>query len=297
MRSDRGRTSVDLATGLLGAGKTTFIKGYIDFLQRNNITCAVIENEFGLAGVDTALLSCAGVRITQLVGGCICCGLKVGFVDALIELLKDYERVVVEPSGVFTLGDFYEVMDAPAVRERCAVGAVVTVVDGSARVDEGDRELFDAQIIGTGIVVANRCGTWDWDGPAIDSPAINVPVIIDNGLTDEDYMRIMESAPVTHNGVKADIDHASIYQSCSFAPPDALSPEEIRSAAQSIFTTSACGDVLRIKGSAAGCAVNATKNHVTVTQDTTGSVPTMLNVIGRRLNRSEIRRILLPRQV
>jgi len=271
-------TTVDLVTGLLGAGKTTFIKGYIDYLKRNGIDCAVIENEFGRAGVDTALLMDTGVRISELTGGCICCGLKVDFVQALLELSAGFQRIVVEPSGVFTLGDFYDVMSAPAVQKCCKIGTVVTVVNGSAQLNEDDLKLFTAQITGTGVALLNRGAKNNCD----------VPVIVDNGLTDEDYERIMGFAPNIDPSIKADIDHASIYQSCSLTPTRSFSQEEVEGIIQSLFSPE-CGEVLRVKGTMGDLFVSATRGYTTVTP---GSGEPMLNVIGRQLKRKKIKELL-----
>ena len=272
--------TVDLVTGLLGAGKTTFVKGYVGFLKRSNINCAVIENEFGREGVDTAMLLDTGVRVAELAGGCICCGLKVDFLEALVELSKTYARVVVEPSGVFTIGDFYEVMFAPAVRECCQVGAVVTLVDGSACLSPDDQTLFEAQMCGTGMVVLNRNAAW--------GEGVTVPIIVDNGLSDDDFRRIMESTPNLSQSIKTDINHATIYQSCSFTPQQNVPLEQIEHIVRAMFLCD-CGEVLRVKGSTGGAFINATPGSVAITPG--GGVP-MLNVIGRRLNRRAIRALL-----
>ena len=96
---------VDLITGFLGAGKTTFLQKYTDYLARQGIRFAVVENEFGAAGVDTAALQAGGQppAVYELTGGCICCTLKQSFHEMLSGLAGRYARILVEPSGLFNL--------------------------------------------------------------------------------------------------------------------------------------------------------------------------------------------------
>lgn len=151
---------IDLFTGLLGAGKTTLIRQYCEFLAAQGKSFAIIENEFGFAGVDAAFLDDCGARVKELSGGCLCCTMKSGFVGMLIELSSQVDHVIVEPSGVFTLGDFFEVALAPAIQSSYEIGIVATVLAASMRtlLAADDIALFIAQLCGTGSVVVNRCG-------------------------------------------------------------------------------------------------------------------------------------------
>lgn len=79
-------TKIDLINGFLGSGKTTFIHRYLPWLTARGERVAVIENEFGTAGMDTAILSQTGVQVRELSGGCVCCGQKVNFYRLLREL-------------------------------------------------------------------------------------------------------------------------------------------------------------------------------------------------------------------
>ena len=70
-------TYLDVITGFLGAGKTTFLERYADHLRRTGVSFCIIENEFGRAGVDGAQLRQSGAQVRELSGGCVCCALKV----------------------------------------------------------------------------------------------------------------------------------------------------------------------------------------------------------------------------
>ena len=105
---------LDVVTGYLGSGKTTFIEKYIDYLNASGISFAVIENEFGRAGVDADILRSTGAEIHEISGGCVCCTLKVTLYDLLSDLAKRVERIILEPSGLFCGDDLIDVGKADA---------------------------------------------------------------------------------------------------------------------------------------------------------------------------------------
>jgi G3E family GTPase len=97
---------VDIFSGFLGAGKTTLIKKLIsEGYETKNIV--LIENEFGEIGVDTGFLRESGIKINEMVAGCICCTLVGDFGKALNEVVEQYDpdRILIEPSGVGKLSD------------------------------------------------------------------------------------------------------------------------------------------------------------------------------------------------
>ena len=105
-------TKVDIISGFLGAGKTTFIKKMIDQVYAGE-KLVLIENEFGEIGIDGGFLKDAGIEITEMNSGCICCTLVGDFSEALQKVLKEYEpdRVLIEPSGVGKLSDIVKAID------------------------------------------------------------------------------------------------------------------------------------------------------------------------------------------
>ena len=124
-------TKVDIISGFLGAGKTTFIKRLVtDVFQGEKIV--LIENEFGEIGIDGGFLKDAGIEITEMNSGCICCTLVGDFSEALKKVVDQYhpDRIIIEPSGVGKLSDV-----AGAVRnveEHCGIelNSCITVADG-----------------------------------------------------------------------------------------------------------------------------------------------------------------------
>ena len=99
-------TKIDIFSGFLGAGKTTLIKKLIKEAYTSE-KVVLIENEFGEIGIDGGFLSDAGIEITEMNSGCICCSLVGDFSKALLKVLDEYkpDRVIIEPSGVGKLSD------------------------------------------------------------------------------------------------------------------------------------------------------------------------------------------------
>ena len=99
-------TKIDIISGFLGAGKTTFIKKMIDEVFKGE-KIVLIENEFGEVGIDGGFLKDAGIEITEMNSGCICCSLVGDFGKNLHEVIDKYhpDRILIEPSGVGKLSD------------------------------------------------------------------------------------------------------------------------------------------------------------------------------------------------
>ena len=99
-------TKIDIFSGFLGAGKTTLIKKLISEGYKGQ-KLVLIENEFGEIGIDGGFLQDAGINITEMNSGCICCSLVGDFGKALTKVIAEYnpDRILIEPSGVGKLSD------------------------------------------------------------------------------------------------------------------------------------------------------------------------------------------------
>ncbi len=122
-------TKIDIFSGFLGAGKTTLIKKLIDDAYKGE-KLVLIENEFGEIGIDGTFMQDAGVEVTEMNSGCICCSLVGDFGEALKKVLSDFapDRILIEPSGVGKLFDVIKAVagvDAPDAE----LGVCATVVD------------------------------------------------------------------------------------------------------------------------------------------------------------------------
>ena len=124
-------TKVDIISGFLGAGKTTFIKLLIDKVFAGE-KLVLIENEFGEIGIDGGFLKDAGIEITEMNSGCICCTLVGDFSKALQKVLEEYkpDRVLIEPSGVGKLSDVARAIEDVKANADIEIEGRITVVDG-----------------------------------------------------------------------------------------------------------------------------------------------------------------------
>lgn len=123
-------TKIDIISGFLGAGKTTLIKKLLEEAFPGE-KLVLIENEFGEIGIDGGFLKDAGVQVTEMNSGCICCSLVGDFGTALQEVLETYapDRVLIEPSGVGKLSDVIKAVEDVAKKVEVSLNSYVTVVD------------------------------------------------------------------------------------------------------------------------------------------------------------------------
>lgn len=122
---------IDIYSGFLGAGKTTLIKKMISEAYRGE-KLVLIENEFGEIGIDGGFLQDAGIQITEMNSGCICCSLVGDFGKALEKVIAEYEpdRIIIEPSGVGKLSDVIAAVKK-VTNDKISLGSTVAVVDAS----------------------------------------------------------------------------------------------------------------------------------------------------------------------
>lgn len=123
-------TKVDIISGFLGAGKTTLIKKLISEVFAGQ-QIVLIENEFGEIGIDGGFLKDAGINITEMNSGCICCSLVGDFGTALRKVVSEYhpDRIVIEPSGVGKLSDVEKAVMNVADEAGLEIATATTVVD------------------------------------------------------------------------------------------------------------------------------------------------------------------------
>ena len=151
-------TKVDIYSGFLGAGKTTLIKKMISEGYKGQ-KLVLIENEFGEIGIDGGFLQDAGINITEMNSGCICCSLVGDFGKALKKVIADYapDRVIIEPSGVGKLSDVIGAVNK-VTNDDVTLGYTVAVVDaGKVKVYmKNFGEFYNNQIETASTIVLSR---------------------------------------------------------------------------------------------------------------------------------------------
>ena len=151
-------TKIDIYSGFLGAGKTTLIKKMIQEAYAGQ-KLVLIENEFGQIGIDGGFLQDAGINITEMNSGCICCSLVGDFGKALEQVIAEYDpdRIVIEPSGVGKLSDVIGAVEK-VTNENVTLGYTVAVCDaGKVKVYmKNFGEFYNNQIETASTIILSR---------------------------------------------------------------------------------------------------------------------------------------------
>ena len=157
-------TKIDIISGFLGAGKTTFIKKLLEEAIAGE-QVVLIENEFGEIGIDGGFLKDSGIEIREMNSGCICCSLVGDFGRSLEEVLTKYQpdRVIIEPSGVGKLSDVMKAVRDVAANLDVALNSAVTVVDASKckMYMKNFGEFFNNQVAYAGTIILSRTDVAD----------------------------------------------------------------------------------------------------------------------------------------
>ncbi len=157
-------TKIDIISGFLGAGKTTFIKKLLqEAISGEQVV--LIENEFGEIGIDGGFLKDSGIEIREMNSGCICCSLVGDFGKSLSEVLTKYkpDRIIIEPSGVGKLSDVMKAVIDVSADMDAALNSAVTIVDAAKckMYMKNFGEFFNNQIENAGTVVLSRTDITD----------------------------------------------------------------------------------------------------------------------------------------
>ncbi len=157
-------TKIDIISGFLGAGKTTFIRKLLEEAIAGE-QVVLIENEFGEIGIDGGFLKGSGIEIREMNSGCICCSLVGDFGASLEEVLTKYQpdRVIIEPSGVGKLSDVMNAVRNVAKNLDVKLNSAVTIVDACKcrMYMKNFGEFFNNQVESAGTIVLSRTDVAD----------------------------------------------------------------------------------------------------------------------------------------
>lgn len=152
-------TKIDIISGFLGAGKTTLIRKLLEGPLKGK-KVVLIENEFGEIGIDGGFLKDAGIEITEMNSGCICCTLVGDFAKALHDVLEQFtpDRIIIEPSGVGKLSDIAAAVQPVLKEGEVEMGCLTTVCDASKcrMYIKNFGEFYNNQLESAGTIVLSR---------------------------------------------------------------------------------------------------------------------------------------------
>lgn len=306
---------VDLITGFLGAGKTTFIRKYARYLMDQGMNIGILENDLGAINVDMMLLhdlEGEQCELEMVSGGCDRDCYKRRFKTKLIAMgMCGYDRVLIEPSGVFDVDDFFDTLYEEPLDRWYQIGNVITVVDAALQADlsrEADYVLA-SEAADAGCVLLSRSqevteeqiqDTIRHLNRALKDiqckRVLKDEIFVKNWeeFTDEDFQRILTSGYVAESYQKMSLEDSDIFDSLNFMN-HGLSESEMQHTAEQILKDPACGTVLRIKGfcqkeDKTWVELNAT-HHETLLRKTEAGQEVLI-VIGQELDEERIRQYL-----
>ncbi len=261
--------TVDLITGFLGAGKTTFIRHYVKYLLSRGERICILENDFGAVNVDVMLLqdllseSCA---MEMVAGGCDADCHRRRFKTKLIAMgMAGYDRVIVEPSGIFDMDEFFDTLHEEPLDRWYRVGSVVAIVDG--KLPDTLSALSDyvlaTEAAGAGKLVFSHGGeVTEKEVERVLShvnTALNTaycPRVIGrdevlvkdwDSYSDADYEEILSCGYRVEDYRKKHVTEEKLF-STEYFMNMGIGLSDVKAALPEIFSDPSCGRVFRIKG-------------------------------------------------
>lgn len=307
---------VDLITGFLGSGKTTFIKKYARYLMDQGYNIGILENDFGAVNVDMILLrelEGEQCELEMVAGGCDKDCHRRRFKTKLIAMgMCGYDRVLIEPSGIFDMDEFFDALHEEPLDRWYQIGNVIAVVD--AGLDEKMSEEADyilaSEVADAGCIVLSK--TQEASEKYIENTVKHLNRALEavhckrkfgedeiirkdwEQFETEDFERILNSGYIAEDYEKMSLDEKEVFKSLYFMDLE-ISGEELRDAAQKIMQDPACGSVFRIKGftqepDGSWTELNAT--HHEITQCPIAEGQKVIIVIGEQPDEEMIKKYL-----
>ncbi len=271
---------VDLITGFLGSGKTTFIRKYAQYLMDTGNNIGILENDYGAVNVDMMLLQDLmgdNCELEMISGGCDKDCHRRRFKTKLIAMgMCGYDRVIVEPSGIFDVDEFFDILHEEPLNRWYQIGNVIAIVDSKLESDLSDEADFilASEVADAGCIVMSKSqeatleeiqGTIehvngalekvhcsrrfakDFDGSSEAGVTNNVIHKNWDEMSKEDFDRIASCGYEIASYRKLEFEAEDAFTSLYFMNVK-MTEKELREAAEKILSDPACGHVFRIKG-------------------------------------------------
>ena len=302
---------IDLITGFLGAGKTTFIRQYAQFLMKRGENICILENDYGAVNVDMMFLQDLlgdQCELEMVIGGDGYEAHRRRFKTKLISMaMTGYDRVLVEPSGVFDVDEFFDVLREDPLDRWYSPDNVISIVSAAyeGNLSEDARYLLASQVANAGCVILSK--TQD----ASESDTENTICILNevmeeyrcsrrfgddvvigdwNSFDSADFEKIVSCGYRLEDHIKHQVEQQNGFKSLFYFYVK-MSEKEFMNTAGAVFHDPDCGDVKRIKGfikteDGRWIQLNAVPGKMEFTERKTGQEA--LIVIGENLNREAI---------
>lgn len=276
--------TIDLITGFLGSGKTTFIEKYARWLVAKGERVCILENDYGAINIDRVLLQDLlgpNCELEMVVSGDGAEAHQRRFRTKLISMaMLGYTRVLVEPSGIYDVDEFFDTLYEEPLDRWYEVGSVLAIVD--ARLDPGlspaSRYLLATEAAGAGKIILSKMSEDTQNDTIAQTLAILNQAMEEvqctrrfaypadvlakpwDQLEDTDF-QMLEAAGYRHvSFLKKAITEEDAYQSLFYMHYE-TTPEDLQARVLKLLVDPAAGHVLRIKGFSSGLELNVTKDE------------------------------------
>lgn len=302
---------VDLITGFLGAGKTTFIRRYAQFLIDSGYHIGILENDFGAVNVDMMLLQDLmgeQCELEMISGGCDKDCHRRRFKTKLIAMgMCGYDRVIIEPSGIYDVDEFFDVLREEPLDQWYEIGNVITIVNAKLEdnLSEASDYVLASECANAGKVILSRAkeasdiekkATVEHLNHALEKVHCKrrfAGEIVQKdweALTKEDFEDILHCGYVPESYRKLDFDEEEAFTSAYFMNVQ-MNEAKLCDTVEKILQDTACGNVFRIKGfmkkeDGSFIELNATKKEIRIQPIAQGQE--VFIVIGEGLHRERI---------
>lgn len=309
--------TIDLITGFLGSGKTAFLKKYAEYLMNQGLHIGILENDFGAINVDMLMLhELRGEQceLEMIAGGCDAESHRRRFRTKLISMrMCGYDRVIVEPSGIYDVDEFFDVLREEPLDQWYEIGNVIAILDARLEKDLSEQAdyLLASEVANAGKVILSHADTATKE-QCEDTVAhlnraleqIRCKRRIDSGqdilqknltgLTSEELDTVFHAGYRLESYRKADLENEQTFDSLFFMEEE-ITSEALERVVPRLFAGKEYGEVFRIKGFVKNgegqwMELNATHDSSTLQSIAVGQ--DVLIVIGEHLQENRIRELL-----
>jgi len=279
---------IDLITGFLGSGKTTFIKKYAQYLVKKGYKIGIIENDFGAVNVDMMLLQEAlgeNCDLEMISGGCDQQTHRRRFKTKLISMgMLGYDRILIEPSGIYDVDEFFDVLYEEPLDQWYEIGNVLAIVDAKLDNDlsKESHYLLASEIANAGRIILSR--SQEASENEVNNTIAHLhqamqqvqcqrqfddAILIKdwNELSDQDFEDILSCGYVSARYTKFHFQQNDVFTSLYFMNVH-MSEEQLCQAVEALMNDPLCGKIFRVKGfmqlSDGWIELNATHHDISI---------------------------------
>ena len=306
---------IDLITGFLGAGKTTFLKKYAEYLIAKGQNIGILENDFGAVNVDMMLLQDLmgdNCELEMVSGGCDADCHRRRFKTKLIAMgMCGYDHVIVEPSGIFDVDEFFDVLREEPLDRWYEVGNVIAIVDANLEehLSEEAEYILASEVANAGQIILSHADEVSKEQADATVTHLNraleqikCPRRVDKevlrkstlDLNEEDFNQLISCGYQMESYRKLAMEEKKGFESVYFMNVK-MTEEQLKATVEKLMNDRKCGEIFRVKGflqkeDGSWIQLNATHNGITMNPIEKGQE--VIIVIGEGLQEAQIKKYL-----